>query len=134
MWLPGALMLLMLDGDEAGQRATDELMLRLGRKVWVRTVKCTGWKTAGSAQREVMEEESDTEVQAGDAETDLPSVDNAFRGLPLRERLQEVMNRRKVSGARPGRHLRSHKDDRLRMAERRKAHRRGRRPAPCPVD
>jgi len=29
----------------------------------------------------------------------IPSVRNAFRGLPLRERLQEVMNRRKVSGA-----------------------------------
>ncbi len=28
-----------------------------------------------------------------------PSVENAFRGLPLRERLREVMNRRNVSGA-----------------------------------
>lgn len=29
----------------------------------------------------------------------LPTEENAFRGLPLRERLREVMNRRKVSGA-----------------------------------
>ena len=29
---------LLLDGDEAGQRATDELLLRLGRRMWVNTV------------------------------------------------------------------------------------------------
>lgn len=28
----------MLDGDEAGRKATDEIMLRLGRKVWVKSV------------------------------------------------------------------------------------------------
>jgi DNA primase len=30
------MVLLMLDGDEAGQKGTDEIMLRLGRKVWTR--------------------------------------------------------------------------------------------------
>jgi DNA primase len=32
------MVLLMLDGDEAGQKGTDEIMLRLGRKVWVKSV------------------------------------------------------------------------------------------------
>lgn len=30
--------LLMLDGDEAGRKATEEIMLRLGRTVWVKSV------------------------------------------------------------------------------------------------
>jgi DNA primase len=29
-----SMVLLMLDGDEAGQKATDEIALRLGRQVW----------------------------------------------------------------------------------------------------
>lgn len=55
-------------------------------------------KEAERAAWEVMDEE---EAQEETAETPgtIPSVDNAFRGLPLRERLQEIMNRRKVSGA-----------------------------------
>ena len=32
------MVLLMLDGDEAGQRGTDEIMLRLGRKAWSKAV------------------------------------------------------------------------------------------------
>jgi DNA primase len=28
--------LLLLDGDEAGRKGTDELLLRLGRKVWTK--------------------------------------------------------------------------------------------------
>jgi len=32
------MVLLMLDGDEAGQKGTDEIMLRLGRSVWTKTV------------------------------------------------------------------------------------------------
>ena len=32
------MVLLMLDGDEAGQRGTDEILLRLGRQVWTKTV------------------------------------------------------------------------------------------------
>ena len=32
------MVLLMLDGDEAGQKGTDEILLRLGRKVWTKTV------------------------------------------------------------------------------------------------
>ena len=58
-------------------------------------------KEAEQAAWEVMSGEEEPEVQAEDAETagTIPSVDNAFRGLPLRERLQEVMKRRKVSGA-----------------------------------
>jgi len=29
---------LMLDGDEAGRRATDDTLVRLGRRMWVRAV------------------------------------------------------------------------------------------------
>jgi DNA-binding transcriptional regulator YiaG len=58
---------------------------------------------AERAAWEGMDEEEDMEAQEETAaETSggtFPSVDNAFRGLPLRERLQEVMKRRKVSGA-----------------------------------
>ena len=32
------MVLLMLDGDEAGRKGTDEIMLRLGRKVWTKAV------------------------------------------------------------------------------------------------
>jgi len=32
------MVLLMLDGDEAGRKGTDEIMLRLGRSVWVKDV------------------------------------------------------------------------------------------------
>lgn len=32
------MVLLMLDGDEAGRKGTDEIMLRLGRKVWAKAV------------------------------------------------------------------------------------------------
>jgi DNA primase len=28
----------MLDGDEAGRKGTDEIMLRLGRKAWTKAV------------------------------------------------------------------------------------------------
>ena len=31
--------LLLLDGDEAGRKATDEIMLRLGRRVWVKAAE-----------------------------------------------------------------------------------------------
>lgn len=54
-------------------------------------------KEAEQAAWEVIDEGEDTEVPKTDGA--IPSVDNAFRGLPLRERLQEVMKRRKVSGA-----------------------------------
>src|ERR1035437_339038 len=33
------MVLLMLDGDEAGRHGTDEMLLRLGRKVWVKDVR-----------------------------------------------------------------------------------------------
>jgi DNA primase len=33
------MVLLMLDGDEAGRKGTDEIMLRLGRKVRVKDVR-----------------------------------------------------------------------------------------------
>lgn len=62
-------------------------------------------KEAERAAWEVMDgEEEDMEVQTETAAVpeipdNIPSVRNAFRGLPLRERLQEVMKRRKVSGA-----------------------------------
>ena len=32
------MVLLMLDGDEAGQKGTDDILLRLGRKVWINAV------------------------------------------------------------------------------------------------
>jgi DNA primase len=32
------MVLLMLDGDEAGQKGTNEILLRLGRRVWTKTV------------------------------------------------------------------------------------------------
>jgi DNA primase len=35
------MVLLMLDGDEAGQRGTDEILLRIGRRVWVKAVSIT---------------------------------------------------------------------------------------------
>lgn len=62
-------------------------------------------KEAERAAGEVVdEEEEDMEVQPETAAVpeipdNIPSARNAFRGLPLRERLQEVMRRRKVSGA-----------------------------------
>ena len=34
-----SMVLLMLDGDEAGHKATDEIMLRLGGQVWVKSVR-----------------------------------------------------------------------------------------------
>lgn len=56
-------------------------------------------KEAEQAVYEVMTE--DDPPLTGEAATPgtFPSVENAFRGLPLRERLREVMNRRKLSGA-----------------------------------
>jgi len=59
---------------------------------------------AERAAWEVVDEEEDMEVQPETAAVpeipdNIPSVHNAFRGLPLRERLQEVMKRRQVSGA-----------------------------------
>lgn len=62
-------------------------------------------KEAERAAWDVMDgEEEDMEVQTETAAVpeipdNIPSVRNAFRGLPLRERLQEVMKRRQVSGA-----------------------------------
>lgn len=56
---------------------------------------------AEQAAWEVIHQEEEVEVlvdSAGISGT-IASVDNAFRGLPLRERLQEVMRRREVSGA-----------------------------------
>ena len=58
---------------------------------------------AERAAWEVMDEEEDMKVQPEAAAVpeipdNIPSVHNAFRGLPLRERLQEVMKRRQVSG------------------------------------
>ena len=35
---------LMLDGDDAGQKATDECLVRLGRRMWVRAVVLTDGK------------------------------------------------------------------------------------------
>ena len=32
------MVLLMLDGDEAGRKGTDDILLRLGRKVWIKAV------------------------------------------------------------------------------------------------
>jgi DNA primase len=34
-----SMVLLMLDGDEAGRKATEEIMIRLGRQVWVKSVR-----------------------------------------------------------------------------------------------
>jgi DNA primase len=34
-----SMVLLMLDGDEAGRKATEEVMLRLGQRVWVKSVR-----------------------------------------------------------------------------------------------
>jgi DNA primase len=33
-----SMILVMLDGDEAGRKATDEIMLRLGRRVWIKSI------------------------------------------------------------------------------------------------
>lgn len=64
-----------------------------------------GWEKAGNYQSAQTLEEAEMAAW-GDLDEVLlehdntsPSVDNDFRGLPLRDRLQEVMRRREVSGA-----------------------------------
>jgi DNA-binding transcriptional regulator YiaG len=53
-------------------------------------------KKAEQASWEVMYKQ--VQELASEADT-IPSIENAFRDLPVRERIQEVMHRRKVSGA-----------------------------------
>jgi DNA primase len=46
------MVLLMLDGDEAGQKGTDEIMLRLGRRIWAKAVTLPAGKQPDQMSRE----------------------------------------------------------------------------------
>jgi len=46
---------LLLDGDEAGERATDECLLRLGRRMWVKAVTVTARQPDQLSVQEVQE-------------------------------------------------------------------------------
>jgi DNA primase len=50
------MVLLMLDGDEAGQRGTDEILLRLGRKVWTKAVTVPEGKQPDQMSNEEIQE------------------------------------------------------------------------------
>jgi DNA primase len=50
------MVLLMLDGDEAGQKGTDEILLRLSRRVWTKAVRLPGEKQPDQLSIEELKE------------------------------------------------------------------------------
>jgi DNA primase len=50
------MLLLLLDGDEAGRKATDELLLRLGRKVWTKVAMVPDGKQPDQLTAEELEQ------------------------------------------------------------------------------